>query len=105
MSHAEQLEATDLAMALLSHMHWWGTAWKPAKEPEAGHQQTSPASTSQAVLQLLARLTKSHDMALGVSPKPTYSSVCVSVCDIDPRASACMRPCPLAWSWHGSPHA
>ena len=52
-------------MALLSHLHVWGAAWKLSSEGEADDLQ-GPASTTQAVLQLLARVTKSHDIAMQV---------------------------------------
>lgn len=60
----ERHEAVDVAVVLLNHLQWWGTAWKP-RGPDSLHSAT-PASTTQAVLQLLAHVTKEHELAVKV---------------------------------------
>ena len=67
----QQLErAATVCMKLLQHLHAWGSVWKvPAGEPSENEafSRAQPASTTQAVIQVLARVTKSHQVALKVS--------------------------------------
>ena len=62
-----QERATDVALALLRHLHVWGAA-HASPEPAPAAAQPDPASTAQAVLQLLTRLTMRHRIALKVRP-------------------------------------
>ena len=61
--------AATVCMKLLQHLHAWGSAWKvpsgELSESEA-FARPQPASTTQAVVQVLARVTKSHAVALKV---------------------------------------
>lgn len=58
-----------MAMALLRHLHAWGAAYAPPERAPAV-AQPDPASTAQAVLQLLTRLTVRHSIALKVRAGP-----------------------------------
>lgn len=66
----QQLErAATVCMKLLQHLHAWGSVWKvPAGEPSENEafSRPQPASTTQAVIQVLARVSKSHQVALKV---------------------------------------
>ena len=62
---AQQNEVADIGIALLGHLQWWGTAYTSPKEWESKDNATF-ASTTQAVVQLLARVTKNHAIALRV---------------------------------------
>lgn len=66
----QQLErAATICMKLLQHLHAWGAVWKvPAEEPAESEAfaRLQPASSTQAVIQVLARVTKSHKVALKV---------------------------------------
>ena len=62
--------AATICMKLLQHLHVWGSVWKvPAEEPSEteAFARPQPASSTQAVIQVLARVTKSHKVALKVS--------------------------------------
>lgn len=66
----QQLDrAATICMKLLQHLHAWGAVWKvPAEEPAEteASAKPQPASSTQAVIQVLARVTKSHKVALKV---------------------------------------
>ena len=66
----QQLDrAATICMKLLQHLHAWGAVWKvPAEEPAESEAFAvpQPASSTQAVIQVLARATKSHKVALKV---------------------------------------
>lgn len=66
----QQLDrAATICMKLLQHLHAWGAVWKvPAEEPAESEAfaKPQPASSTQAVIQVLARVTKSHKVALKV---------------------------------------
>lgn len=66
----QQLErAATVCMQLLQHLHAWGSAWQvPTEEhPDSdAFVRAQPASSTQAVIQVLARVTKSHKVALKV---------------------------------------
>ena len=66
----QQLDrAAGICMKLLQHLHAWGAVWKvPAEEPAESEAfaRPQPASSTQAVIQVLARVTKSHKVALKV---------------------------------------
>ena len=71
MARAEQERAVTVAMALLRHLHGWGSSWVPPVPEKAllpGQElaHSDPAASTQAVLQLLSRLTKRHAIALKV---------------------------------------
>ncbi len=66
----QQLErAASICMKLLQHLHAWGSVWtvpdSDLSESEA-FSRPQPASSTQAVVQVLARVTKSHKVALKV---------------------------------------
>ena len=67
----QQLErAASICMKLLQHLHAWGSVWRvPDSEPSESEafSRPQPASSTQAVVQVLARVTKSHKVALKVS--------------------------------------
>ena len=65
LSEEEQQRATSICICLLKFLHQWGGAAKPAGQ-EVEMTQSTPGSHAQAVLQLLARLTKRHSLALQV---------------------------------------
>ena len=66
----QQLErAASICMKLLQHLHAWGSVWNvPDSEPSESEafSRPQPASSTQAVVQVLARVTKSHKVALKV---------------------------------------
>lgn len=66
----QQLErAATICMKLLQHLHAWGAVWKVPTEELAETEafaRLQPASSTQAVIQVLARVTKSHKVALKV---------------------------------------
>lgn len=66
----QQLEgAASICMKLLQHLHAWGSRWQvPESEPSENEAflRPQPASSAQAVLQVLALVTKSHKVALKV---------------------------------------
>ena len=66
----QQLDrAATICMKLLQHLHAWGAVWKvPGEEPAENEAfaRPQPASSTQAVIQVLARVTKSHKVALKV---------------------------------------
>lgn len=75
----QQLErAASICMKLLQHLHAWGSVWNvPESEPSESEafSRPQPASSTQAVVQVLARVTKSHKVALKVRPcLPTAKS-------------------------------
>ena len=76
----QQLErAAAICMKLLQHLHAWGSVWKvPDPEPSENEafSRPQPASTTQAVVQVLARVTKSHKVALKVSCTCDLSQEC-----------------------------
>lgn len=67
----QQLDrAATICMKLLQHLHAWGSAWEvPSGEltESEAFARPQPASSTQAVIQVLARVTKSHKVALKVS--------------------------------------
>lgn len=67
----QQLEhAASICMKLLHHLHAWGSMWKVPETHVAEHDAFSrpePAASTQAVVQVLARVTKSHRVAVKVS--------------------------------------
>lgn len=66
LSPNEQKAVGDIASVMLRHLHAVGRAWKPAQEGSA-EDADGPASATQAVLQVLARMTKSHAIAMQVN--------------------------------------
>lgn len=74
----QQLErAASICMKLLQHLHAWGSVWKvPDPEPSESDvfSRPQPASSTQAVVQVLARVTKSHKVALKVSLACTWKT-------------------------------
>ena len=66
----QQLErAASICMKLLQHLHAWGSVWKvpdPGSSENEAFSRPQPASSTQAVVQVLARVTKSHKVALKV---------------------------------------
>lgn len=72
----QQLDrAATVCMKLLQHLHAWGSAWKvPTEELQDNDAfaRPQPASSTQAVIQVLARVTKSHKVALKVC-SPSYT--------------------------------
>jgi hypothetical protein len=71
--HAPRRPAADVCLTLLRHVHAHGVSWLPPLPPAEGPkpapdagQQPDPSSTLHALLQLLARLTKRHDVASNV---------------------------------------
>ncbi|DBB00800.1 TPA: hypothetical protein ACH3X1_000730 [Trebouxia sp. C0004] len=66
----QQLErAASICTKLLQHLHAWGSVWSvPDSEPAESEafSRPQPASSTQAVVQVLARVTKSHKVALKV---------------------------------------
>ena len=90
LAEQEQQRAVQVCMRLLQHLHTWAADWKP---PEAAVQTAPrPASHAQAVLQLLARLTKRHGLALKASP--------LLVCRMS-RATASSMPSRASWQQKG----
>ncbi|KAK9821448.1 hypothetical protein WJX81_000342 [Elliptochloris bilobata] len=65
LSDEMQERVVEVALALLRHLHAWDAAWVAPSGP-AAPAHPEPASTAQAVLQLLTRLTKRHSIALKV---------------------------------------
>ena len=64
----QQGQALEVVLQLLRHLHAWAPQWEPPKEQHAGHAGLEgPAACAHAVLLLLARLTRSHNVALKVS--------------------------------------
>lgn len=66
----QQLEhAASICMKLLHHLHAWGSVWtvpdSDLSDKEA-FARPEPAASTQAVLQVLARVTKSHKVAVKV---------------------------------------
>lgn len=58
-----------IAMALLRHLHAWGTTYQEPAMPsteQSALQQPDPPSSAQSVLLLLSCLTKRHSVALKV---------------------------------------
>lgn len=76
LSDEDHERAAKVAMALLRHIHAWGPTYKPLSAEEysalgeraqlAALKRPDAASTAQAVLLLLSRLTKRHNIALKV---------------------------------------
>lgn len=64
----QQLEhASTICIGLLRHLHAWGSVWKvPEADGTEAFSQPEPAASTQAVVQVLARVTKSHKIALKV---------------------------------------
>lgn len=84
-----QLEqAASICLKLLRHLHLWGSVWKV---PEAdnddlrGFARPEPAASTQAVVQVLARVTKSHKVALKVS---LTSYACVFMNNVEQTSHA-----------------
>ena len=64
----QQEQALELLLQLLRHLHAWAPSWEPPKGQPAGLAGLEgPAPCAHAVLLLLARLTRSHSIALKVS--------------------------------------
>lgn len=64
----EQGRATRVCITLVSALSHWAPKHVPNPKDAFG-LQAGPASHARAVLQLLARLTKSHSLAQMVSPR------------------------------------
>ena len=66
----QQLEhAASICMKLLHHLHAWSAVWKvPETDPAEADafSRPEPAASTQAVVQVLARVTKSHKVAVKV---------------------------------------
>ena len=66
----QQLEhAASICMKLLHHLHAWGAVWKvPETDPAEADafSRPEPAASTQAIVQVLARVTKSHKVAVKV---------------------------------------
>lgn len=75
----KQLERTaDVGMRLLQHLLVWGSVWKaPEKSDQA--EAPDPASAAQATLQVLARVTKGHKLALKVCTQKSRA-FCLGFC-------------------------
>ena len=68
MDEQQQQQALEVTLQLLHHLHAWAPTWEPPREPQSGPSELEgPAPCAHAVLLLLARLTRSHDVALKVS--------------------------------------
>ena len=70
LNHQQLERAASICMRLLQHLHAWGSKWQ-IPEAEASDNETflrpQPASSTQAVVQVLARATKIHKIALKVA--------------------------------------
>ena len=62
-------QAASICMRLLQHLHAWGSKWQIPEAPDNDNEailRPQPASSTQAVVQVLARATKTHKIALKV---------------------------------------
>ena len=72
LSEEEQVRLTEAAVRLLQHVHAWGSVFKLPPLVERlqkaywSPEYPRPADSTHALLQLLARLTKRHSLALKV---------------------------------------
>ena len=75
----KQLErSADVALKLLQHLSVWGADWKASDQPDNG-ELPDPASAAQATLQVLARVTKGHKLALKVSDSCGTGGACLQL--------------------------
>lgn len=87
----QQLDhAATVCMKMLQHLHAWGSAWKvPTEELQDSDAfaRPQPASSTQAVIQVLARVTKSHKVALKVC-LPSHMQILL----LTPSMRVCIKP-------------
>ena len=84
-----------MSVQLLSHLHWWGTAWKanpstPTHPDPTSNNDNNPASTTLAVVQLLADLTTSHEIALRVRMAPPSRTAPILVSEATAKQHMCL---------------